>query len=118
MRIRQQLVLFKQGEHQGIITQLAAVIRHPVSAVVTGSFESQIQRLLAARCIPHQFECHAQLHQRKPGSSLSVALPDFTQRTERRFLLTSQHQRSVRLNSKFAGLGVVAVADGHHPRIL
>ena len=118
LRIRQQLVLFQQGEHQRVIAQLTTVIGHPVFAVVTRRFERQVQCLLAAWGIAHQFERHTQLHQRQPGSSLSVTIPDFAQRTQRCFLLARQHQSGISLYGKFAGLGVVAVANGHHARIL
>ena len=118
LRIRQKLVLLKQREHQRIITKRTAIIGHPVFAVVTRRFNGQTQRLLAARCVAHQFKRHPQLHQRQPGSGLSVTFPDFTQRTKRGFLLTSQHQRGIGLHRKFTGLGIIAVANGHHARVL
>ena len=47
-----------------------------------------------------------------------MTAPDFTQGAERGFLLTRQHQRGVCLGGKAAGLGVIAVAHGHQPRLL
>ena len=118
LRIRQQFVLLQQGEHQRVIAKLAAVIGHPGFAIVARRFERQIQRLLAARGIAHQPERHAQLHQRKAGRRLSVTIPDFTQRAQRRFLLTRQHQGGIGLNGKFTGLSIIAIANGHHARVL
>ena len=118
LRIRQKFVLLQQGEHQRVIAKLAAVIGHPGFAVVARRFERQIQRLLAARGIAHQPERHAQLHQRQAGRRLSVTIPDFTQRAQRRFLLTCQHQRGIGLHGELAGLRIVAVANRHHARVL
>ena len=47
-----------------------------------------------------------------------MAIPDFTQRAQRRFLLTCQHQRGIGLHGELAGLSIIAVANGHHSRIL
>ncbi len=118
MRIRQQLVLLEKGEHQRVITKRAAVIGHPGFTVVTRRFERQIQRLLAAWGIAHQLKRHTELHQRQTGSRLIVTIPDFTQRTQRCFLLTRQHQRGIGLHGELAGLRIVAVANGHHARVL
>jgi uncharacterized protein YfaS (alpha-2-macroglobulin family) len=46
---------------------------------------------------------------------LAVATP---RQDEKRWLGARQHQRGIGLSGKAAGLGVVAVAYGHQPRLL
>ncbi|STW79912.1 Uncharacterised protein [Klebsiella michiganensis] len=118
MRFRQQFVLLQQRQLQRIVAQLAAVIAEPAIRVLPRRRQRQLQGFVAARRIAHQFQGHAQLQQRQTGTRLVVTAPDFAQRAERRFLLPGQYQRGVGLSGKAAGLGIIAIADGHQPRLL
>ena len=118
MRLGLQFIFLQQRQHERVITQRATVIRHPLLRVTARRVQRQRQRLFTAAGIAHIFQRNAQLQKRQARRGLSPAFPDFTQRAKRRFLLTRQHQSRIRLNGKFAGLGIVAIANRHHARVL
>ena len=118
LRFRQQFILLQQRQLQRIVAQLAAVIAEPAFRILARRGHRQLQGLVAARRIAHQFQGDAQLQQRQTGTRLVVTTPDLAQRAERRFLLPGQHQRGIGLSGKAAGLGIIAIADGHQPRLL